>query len=451
MAEATHTHEGHEGHEHVHGDEEKLALTVEVSEVGPCEKALAITVATESVGKRLLGATRELKKVLSMPGFRPGHAPKRLVEKRFQDRIQAEVRGALLEAGLRQALEEKGWGLLGDPTWPEEKEIAPVEPGKPYSFRTTVLVRPEIVLPNYVGVEVPKPSAKVSPDVVEAEIRQIRMKRAQWVPSGGAATPNDLVVFDAEFRAKGEVVHRSVGAEAIPRGAEGKKGYEWVAGLVGAKPGEKRPTKGKLPPDLPNAAFRGAEGEIAVEVRAVKRLEVPELDAAWLKELGVSSADELRKSVAEGLRVAADRDAHAALEDRIVDTLLERTPIELPAKILERETEGYLQRFEIALRNRKVAEADIPKLLDEERNERRGKLERGFKRFFLLDEIGKKEKIFATEEDVAERVREMAAHYKRTVPDITAELEARGMMRELRGEIREEKVRRFLREKAILK
>ena len=113
MAAHTHTHgDTHEGHDHP-----KLELTSQVEELGPCEKKVTVTVAAATVAHHLGDATRDLGSALAMPGFRPGKAPKRLIERRFQDRIQAEVRAHLHEDGLKQVLDEHAWELLSPAEW----------------------------------------------------------------------------------------------------------------------------------------------------------------------------------------------------------------------------------------------------------------------------------------------------------------------------------------------
>jgi trigger factor len=100
----------------------------------------------------------------------------------------------------------------------------------------------------------------------------------------------------------------------------------------------------------------------------------------------------------------------------------------------------------MALRNKQGDQEEIPKLLEEAASQRTGEIERGYRRFLLLDEIAKRKKIFVTEGDVQSRIAEMAAHYGKTIPELEAELEQREMLRDLRHELKEEKVRKWLRE-----
>ena len=115
MAQAmtAHTHDDtHAGHDHP-----ALELTSQIEDLGPCEKKLTVTVAAATVAHHLGDATKDLGSALAMPGFRPGKAPKRLIERRFQDRIQAEVRAHLHEDGLKQILDAHGWELLSPAEW----------------------------------------------------------------------------------------------------------------------------------------------------------------------------------------------------------------------------------------------------------------------------------------------------------------------------------------------
>jgi trigger factor len=434
-----------------------LALTVATEDRGPCEKRLAITVGGASVAQRFEETLRELTRTLHLPGFRPGKAPRKLIERRFADRVKSDVRDALHEAGVKQVLDAKGWQVLGQPTIEHdhapdvhEDEAHKIEAGADYVFAVAVDIRPAIQLPDLGGLSVSRPSVEVTDQHVDAEVRKIREERGQWVPAEGrGATAGDLVVFDAQFLVDDAVVHTSQGGETVLplEAGEPRPGYEWVQKLEGKKVGGKLTHKGTLPPDLPAEAHRGAKGTIKVEVRAIKAMELPPFDAAWLADLGVDSEATLRTRIREQLEGSVGRRVEELLDDRILAALLERTPVELPRRVVEREAEAYLRRYEVALRSKRVAEDEIPGLLEEARTQRTAQVESGFRRFLVLDELAKREKVFVTEDDVAARLAEMAAHYGQTVAQLEAEMEARDMLRDLRHELREEKVRRLLRSK----
>jgi len=443
--------------ETIEGD---LALTVATEDRGPCEKRLAITVAPESVSKHFEDTLRELSRTVQLPGFRPGKAPRKLIERRFADRVKSDVRDTLHEASVKQVLDAKGWQVIGQPTVEHdhapdlsEDEAHKIEAGCAYAFTVAVDIRPPIQLPDLGSLTVPRPTVEVTDRHVDAEIRQIKEERGQWVPvEDRGATGGDLVVFDAQFLVDDAQVHKSEGGETVLPLEAGtpREGYEWVLKLEGKKVGGKLTHKGTLPPDLPNAAHRGATGTIKVEVRAIKEMELPELDADWLRELGAPSEAALRERIRERLTAAVDRKVEELLDDRILAELMERTPVDLPRRIVEREAESYLRRYEVALRSKRLDEDELPALLEQARQERTAQVEAGFRRFLVLDELAKREKVLVTEDDVMARLAEMAAHEGRSVPELEAELEARDMMRDLRHELREEKVRRLLRERVKL-
>lgn len=436
--------------------EGELRLSVTITEVNSCEKRCDITVDAAGVKQRYDDALKDLRNSVALPGFRPGHAPKKLVERRFKDRVEAEVRDGLHEDGIRQLLDDKGWEMLGRPTLehdhdhddPDHDPHA-IDTTKPYSFTITVDIRPDVVLPDFKKLSVERPPAEVQDAELQAELVKIRQERGQWVPvTDRGADANDMVVFDADFMVGDEVVHHSEGASAVlpPSTETLAEGYEWVGKFAGKKAKGKFTHKGALPPDLPSVEHRKAEGVVKVLVRAVKAMELPEFDEAWLQELGVESEAALTGVLRAQLQSARDRDAEAVLDDRIVGVVLDASPFELPQRLVNREAATYLQRYEVALRNKKVDADEIPTLLDEAHMQRTGEIERGYRRFLLFDEIARRKKIFVTEGDVAGRIAEMAAHYGKTVPELEGELEQRDMLRDLRHELKEEKVRAWLRE-----
>lgn len=153
---------------------------------------------------------------------------------------------------------------------------------------------------------------------------------------------------------------------------------------------------------------------------------------------------DLKRRLASEKETATLRD----VESKIIEDLLKKHEIPLPEALLRKFAERAEERAKLDLQLRGVSAEEAEKIVEKERDSSREELERTLRANFLLEAIGQKERIFVTEDEVEARIDQMAMAYRRNPGEVRGELEERGQMSELRSTLREEKIRRFLREKA---
>ncbi len=432
--------------------EETIPMTVAVEEEGPCRKTVKVEIPPERVTEDIQKGLDEIRTSVPMPGFRKGRVPKALLARRFGKKVKEDVRATLVREGMSQSIEKEGLRPFSLPDFGEEDlEAIEVEEGKPLVFSYTVDVKPDLAVDNYVGLEVKRPKVEVSEEEVEKEVDNLRRRRARVVPvEGGEVQPGDTLVVDREYTYRRKPVHKEENV-TLPMPEEGSDLYEKMSSLkafLGRKAGETVQTSFSFPETFPEASVRGKSGQQKTTVEDIKRLELPDLEGEFLEDLGVASAEALREKIREQVKAAKDSMADRIVEERLVDALLDRIPIDLPGNVVEREVEQYMKRYEVRLREQKVPEADIQEQIGRLREQRRKTVEKEFKAFFLLEEIAAKEKIFATEEEVDRRVEAMAVNYGKWPSQMREEMENAGIMDEVRNQVKEDKVKAFLREKA---
>ena len=184
-----------------------------------------------------------------------------------------------------------------------------------------------------------------------------------------------------------------------------------------------------------------------IKVQDVKRHVLPELDEELAKDLDYDSVEELREEVQEQVERKAEAEASEATDRLIVDALIEAAPFELPEDVVKEEISQRLDRTQATLRMRGAGEEEVEKKLAEARVDERAVVEREFRSGFLLDTIAKKEKVFVTENEVKERIAQMAASYNRSPEEMEEYLEQRNLLGSVRGSMREQKVMKLLRNK----
>ena len=231
-----------------------------VEELAPCRKKVTVIVPADRVRKEIDGQYAEVNKQIALPGFRPGKAPRKLLESRFGVHVQGEVKQKLVEAAYKQLIEEKRIAPLTQPD--VDVDGATADPAKAFEFAFEVTTRPDFELPGWKGLEV-----KVPP--VERLRRRGRRRRranaarrrAILVPSEAGAAADDVVVLDWEAVEGDAPVH-----------AETSSYYRWAGGvldgvvvdgldakLMGATRRRRvRRCAGKAPPDDRAPGARGA-------------------------------------------------------------------------------------------------------------------------------------------------------------------------------------------------
>ena len=185
-----------------------------VESLAPCRKKVTVTVPAERVREAIDGQYQEINKQIALPGFRPGKAPRKILEAKFGAHVRDEVKGKLVEAAFQQAVEDKQVAPLGQPEL-DVKDLA-VDPEKPFEFHFEVTTRPEFDLPVWKGLEVKVPAAHVSDADVDAGVERLRLSEGTLESSEGPLASDDVAVVDWKAIRAGLGVHDVAVADRLP-------------------------------------------------------------------------------------------------------------------------------------------------------------------------------------------------------------------------------------------
>ena len=431
-------------------------MKVIVEEVSPCRKKLGVEIPAEKVAG-------EYEQVLSMfsagakvPGFRPGKVPKDLVKRRFEKEIAAEVKERLISEGYHEALKQEKINVVSVLDVLEVK----FEIGQPMSFQILLDVPPKFDLPDYQKINLQSKKVEVADKEVDDTIQRIREQNARFDEVGGRAVQKgDLVQVDYEGVCEG------VSLETVaPKAAGlGQAKDFWVIaeeesflpgfgmGLVGVVAGEKRQLLVDFPADFREKGVAGKKATYFVNVKSIREKKLPEMNAEFLKGIGVESEDQLKSKIKEDLVRMAEEVEKRRLKGEIIKHLQDNTKMDVPESVAQQETQELI--YDI------VRENKYRGMGDEEIKEKKTEIFEAatknavdrVKMRYILGAIAEKESIEATEEDLSARIQEMAARYKESAAAFRAELEKRKALRQVREEIRLSKTVDFLLEKAEIK
>lgn len=308
---------------------------VELEAVDAVRRRLAVEIPADDVTAELERAYEQLRRRARVPGFRPGRAPRAVLEKMFGDQVRADVFGRLVQDSYADAVREQNLQPVSSPEIVTER----AEPGAPLRYSATVEVRPAVVATNYARLAVERPVHTVTDADVDQFLAGLRERAATLVTitDRDIAAPGDIATVDYEARVDERLVgkgdQRLVEIGGEPADGPGAK-------LEGAQVGTPVAFTVSYPADHQNADLAGQTARFSATVRALARRDLPELDDAFAAaHTDCETLEVLRARVREQLEANSRREAEAAVRTALVGQLVAAHDFEVPQAMVERRAE----------------------------------------------------------------------------------------------------------------
>jgi trigger factor len=420
----------------------KLEIDVQIEDAGPCKKHLKVTVPRTEIERQFTDSLGNLQRDAQVPGFRPGRAPRQLVEKRFRKQVSEQVKSALLMASLEQIDQDYQLNPITQPNLDVGAITLPDE--GPFSFEMEVEVRPDFSVPNYEGLKIKRPVRTIRPEDVEAQLDRYLERYSEIVPKlDGAARIGDYLTADITFhRPDGRVLSQ---VKEIQFRLQPELRFQDGAipgigkALEGARPGESREVEAKLGTAVDDPSLRGQTVKVLVQVNDLKQVRLPEITPAFLEEIGFGSMDELREAVADALKRRLETEQRMAVRRQVLDALIGQTPFDLPPDLVSRQEKSTISRLVMELRQEGFTDIDIKAREAEIRANAHEMTLRSLKEFFILAKEADNQGIKVEEEDLELELEALAARTGESVRRVRARAEKEGLGESLSVQILERK------------
>lgn len=388
-----------------------------------------LSIATENLPKSQVGMTIEVPaemvdatydRVLNrlaakakIEGFRPGKAPRALVEARVgAAALREEVVETIVPEVVQRALREKSLDPIDNP----DVEVLELERGRAARLKATVTVMPEVTLGDTSTLSAPAPSLEVTDAMVDKRLEDLREPLAEITPVEREARLGDVAVIDVEVEAPDGIVESETRKAMEAELKDGVLLPELLAVLPGTFVDETREAKVTFPEDYSEPRLAGKEGTIRVTLRGVKEKNLPALDDALAKQLSggkQESVDDYRVAVRAELEEAARDMAKMAREQALVKALVESSQVEVPDALVERELATELESMERSLARQglrldryfEYLGKTVPQWAADERPEAESRL----KVDLVLDEFARREGVEPSTEEVDGYIEQQAA------------------------------------------
>jgi trigger factor len=418
------------------------SMKVEVEKQPGFVSKLQIELPPEEVTKEWDAIANSFARFAKIPGYRPGKAPRAVIDKRFRKEIQEELTKKLVSKGYREAVEREQLRVasltnIEDVQFSENKSMR---------FRATVVTAPEFELPDYKQIPVQMPDTNVSDFEVDEALDRLRDQSADFVdvPVRGLKM-GDFAVLDFE----GSVESKPI-SEIAPHASKnlygGKKFWLHLAAdnflpkfceqLIGQKPGEARLVIVDFPEDFMVKELAGKKADYAVTLRDIKEKVLPAVDDAFAAKLvpGKTLAD-LRQMVEHDIEHAKEHDAERAKESQILKFLHEQTQFELPPALLQNETRRALAELVQQNRERGVTDEMLKEKEKELIDGAASLAAHRLKTNFILHRIAEREKIQVMKEDIDFRLKQEAARYDISPEKMRKELQQKDALNDVAEQI----------------
>lgn len=422
----------------------KLKQTVEIKDVGPCKKHVKVTVERPQIDERLDERYTEIVRSdqPQVRGFRPGKAPRKLIEKQYHDSVSEEVKTQVLMASLEQLADEQVIAPLSPPDLDPNAIKIPEEGAFIYEFE--IEVRPEFDLPEYKGIKLRRPTHSFNEAEIAAEQKRLLEPYGQLVPKEPpVAAMNDYITADVVISFRGKEINTlkevRVKVEKQLALTDGVAS-DFGAKMAGAKPGDVREVDITLGEDSGAEQLRGQKVQAAFTIKDVKTIRQPELTHDLLEGVfGVSTEESLKEFVKTILERRLEYRQRQEARSQVLERISAAATWELPQDMLRRQVRKTLARKVMEMKNSGMSDEQIKgrrRLLEQDALKNTAA---ALKEHFVLQKVAELEKIEIDEDDLDREIDRIADQSGESSRRVRARMEKEDLMEALATDLLERK------------
>ncbi len=425
----------------------KLNQSVQIKDAGPCKKHIQVTIPRSDLDVRLAEKFSEVSLEAPIRGFRPGKAPKQLIERKFYKEVSDQLKTELLLASLEQLAEDNDLNPISPPDLNPSAVVFPKDGDLVYEFQ--VEVRPQVEAPEYKGLKLTKPVHKFTPEEIKAEGVRIlrRMGTSEPKPEGSSVEQGDEVVLSGKVtdgeKSIGEIKSNTFRVEEKLAFKDGIA-HNFAEQLKGAKIGEVRKVSIELSHSLSLPDLRGKTVESELTIEKINHIKSPELNQDFLEGLGVTSEAGFHELVEVLLNRRLEHRQRQNIRQQFLENGLKALNSELPQDLLMKQARTAMARRVMEMRNDGISEEEIrarQRLLSQDIL---ASTAAALKEHFVLQKVAELEKIEVSDYEIDAEVVRMANNSGESPRRVRARLDREDLTDALAAELLERKVMDFI-------
>ena len=382
---------------------------------------LTITVSAEDFEAAMVKSYNKNKKSISMPGFRKGKAPRKMVEKLYGPEVFYEdAANFVIPDAYEEAAKESGLEIVARP----EIDVVDIAEGKEFVFSATVALKPEVTLGEYKGIEVEKKVVKVMAADVNAEIDKVREQNSRMITvENRGIKKDDTAVIDFEGFVDGEAFQGGKG-EDYPL-VIGSHSFidDFEDQLIGKKVGEEVEVNVNFPEEYHEASLKGKPALFKVAIKEIKMKELPKLDDEFASEVSeFETLKDYKASVKKSLTEKKKEEVKREKENEVIEKVVENITVDIPAAMIDEQVQQMVQEFASRIASQGIAFEQYMQMTGMTPEALMGQMkpeaETRIKTRLTLEAIVKAENIKATAKDIDKEIENMANMYQMEVDKV---------------------------------
>ena len=411
---------------------------------------LEIEVPAEDFNKAIDEVFKTEGKKITIPGFRRGKAPKAFIEKYYGESVFFEAAvDRLYRPALMDAVEASGLEVISI----GQADITEVSKANGVQMKVTVVVKPEITIEGYKGIEASKKKVEVTDEDVSAELAKVQDRNSRMVTvEDRAALTGDTAVIDFEGFCDGEAFEGGKGENFELALGSGQFIPGFEDQIVGHETGEEFEISVKFPEEYQAENLKGKDATFKIKLHEIKRKELPVLDDEFAKDVSeFDTLDAYKQSIREKLQNDREKSAEADVENQILEALIEKVEGEIPEEMYDNEVEESINSFAYRLQSQGLNLETYLKYTgmttDSLKEQFRPQSEKQVKLRLALEKIAANESLEPTAEELDAEYEKLAKMYEMEVDkikNIVAEAQ-------VKGDLQSQKAVDFVKENAVVK
>lgn len=429
--------------------EYKMAVSAKINEVGPCKKHVTVTVPRADIEHFYTESVAELGDQATVPGFRVGHVPRKLIEKRFRQELSDQVKQRILMESLELVAEDNDLDPINEPTIDVESLEIP-EDGD-FTFEFEVEVRPDFKLPEYKGLKLERPVRTIEDKDIEEYLNRFLSQYGEMEERKGAAENEDYLDVSVKFEHEGkqlsEISETVVPLRPILRlqDAEITNFGELMSGV---KAGDTREVEVEVSAEAEQIELRGETVKATFTVNTVKHIQIPEINDELLEKIGAASEEELREEVKGILERQVTYEQRQSTRAQVLGKITESADWDLPESLVSKQVDNALRREILEMQQAGFSRQDIQARENELRQQAISSTRQALKEHFVLDKIASTEELEVQPSEIDMEIHYMAMQQGESPRRVRARMVKSGMIENLEAQLRERKAVDVILDKA---
>ena len=397
-------------------------MKTEVQDLGGSQKKIVCEIPADKVQKEFDKYCKTLAREVEVKGFRKGKAPPSIIKRYFRQQVQQEVASQLLSSSLEEALKEHSLTPLGEP----EIDAPMLEEEKDYAFSITLDVKPEIEIGDYAGIELEEEPTEVEEEEIEKSLEELQKAHGdlKGIEEDRGAVEGDTVLVDYAGFVDGEAIpemeKKDVYMEIDPASVK----EDVKEALLGARVGDERKMEVEYPENYLDKKTAGKKVEYRMQVKKILVKELPKLDDEFAKDVGpYETLEALKDRMREEIGKEKKARSRRALEEALLEEIVDRNAFDAPRSLVEARHAQMMKDAKIHFLTKGLQmEEDSEDYQQLQAN--LGELsERDVKKHLLVEAIAQKESFRVSDEEVEEKIKEIADQHEQSVEKVKADIQ----------------------------